>query len=396
LKVTPTLPKETIMLEMPPDIDGFIVSVDGTEYKLKDRNTVELYWDGNNFSAKGGKPLYESVDRPVIKGVYECYFRGNVIIHAKFREDRVDCQSAAKVGLILSAPKASDMKMMIKNIDPQFLMYNDILSVNDGVALIKQVALAKKDIIVTPMFVRTYLLSLGKRGDYAAINHAVNRGKLRSRLRHAEAMLLPDSTKQKSCFELHAIMRQNDIQGTPVECAKLLSKYGVTVAPRKIRLMQTRGQFALLGETLMCHSKFRRVGKPSIYYDVPKSVMQALYQYAVNNRGKFCKETTFSDLQNEMKELYDAIGEKTHTDAYSEVGDVVSVLIHLLCDKYPYIKWYSDPEIMKMFDHKLMIPFKTKMQSRLERYGCVRNHNTCGGHMCCNGNNFKAPLPRKK
>jgi hypothetical protein len=392
----PLTPEEIMRLD-PQHIEGLIVSVDGTEYKVKVINSVELMYDGTRVITQDKIP-YASFGDPGPIGVNEYNIVDGKAIFIRPRFDKLIAQNQPTIHHVVTCPTFQDFRhVFLKYYDKVvFQKFNDMLSLSDAKYHLKHLLQSSKGRLITIDVIKRAFLCNGLRTDFTVLANNIgipNRGM--KRFSDEEIAEWKVSLSRVSCSDIfHYIKKTKLCMPINDMCLTLMNKH-FTVAPRRLFLMSCRGSFSCVADSVYV-ARFKKYVKPA---DVVERIMSfrndpvsAVAAYAIRNRNmKFSRDLVYDHLVDTLDACENLFSQCPSGDIMRDcVGDVVMSWLRLIDEKYPSYGILDDEMIRNLFDRShIFFPYKRKLQERMMTYGCIRNHATAGNHQCCSGEHFK-------
>jgi hypothetical protein len=392
----PLTPEEIIRLDSR-NIEGLIVSVDGTEYKVKVRNTVELCNNGK-IIATAEKIPYAIFGNPGPVGINEYDIVDGKALFIRPRFDKLIAQTQPTVHHIVTCPTFQDFRHVFFKYHDKvvFQKFNDMLSLPDAKYYLKHLLQASKGRLITIDVIKRAFLCNGLRTDFTLLANHIgipNRGM--KRFTDEEIYEWKVSLSRVSCSDIFQYIKKTKIC-MPINdmCMMLMSKQ-YTVAPRRLFLMSCRGSFSCVGDSVYV-ARYKKYVKPAdvaerimSFKDDPVSMVAA---YAVRNRNsKYSRDLVYDHLVDTL-ETCDNLFEQCPAgdDMRDCLGDIVMTWLRLVDEKYPSYAILDDETIRAIFERShIFFPYKKKLRERMLTYGCIRNHVTAGNHQCNSGTHFK-------
>jgi hypothetical protein len=223
-------------------VDGLIVCVDGTEYKIKYVNTVELRFDGMKFyDANGGRYDY-SDSRTFTNGrIYECEVRkGRTVVVIKEREDKTYPQSQGQISVINSSITVSAFLTLMRGVrDVRYSALNYIVPPRMAMTYLYNRLGATDDVYMSEKVIEALLLQCGIRTTQdiwnfmnVRVGATINREQL---LRSASPLIFATPT------DVMNIIYETKLNLSPREMCYQIIRRGLIVAPSMIHYLVTHG-----------------------------------------------------------------------------------------------------------------------------------------------------------
>lgn len=385
-------------------MDGYIVCVNGVEYKIKFDNTVDLEYNGTHMLTAEGKkyPLAKKIDGP--PGIYECVLKSDYAIALKKRPDKVRPQTNAGVHVTLRAPLVSTFKSVIPKVETEYEAFPDVYPYDmlleivykymsqyarNGIMVITPGAIRKalcaRGIVITQEIIDYILSKSGTGRRYSIIDTNIAELQMRGEYEYAD------------CRSIYEFVAEQKEHFSAFKTAQLLAnKKNMIVSVKRIILMVMRGELCMSGSHIVpirvggyVRSYRRKIYLRPDRSCTPVDAFDGWLMYARNNFGKFTVETINTALTRECAELLSLdVSEET----MEEVGDVLLLVLKQAVNHFGHGKDIYDAEL-PFWKLVRSLPILTvalrKYERRLSKYGCIRNHDHAEPHICSNGAQYK-------
>jgi len=199
-----------------------------------------------------------------------------------------------------------------------------------------------------------------------------------------------------TCSSIYEAMLKTGLSNSLYQLARVLVKQlNLIVSVKKLFNMVCRNELLLIGDNIMTYRvagmECSFVSKVQFRDEDPieiKDYVMALCEYTKNNESIHSYDTELNHFRLEVEELMEC-NLSRHT--LEEIGDVMTMLVKV-CFRMSENKnalFDFQSEIWRiLFALPIMTPFIEKMQARILRFGCVRNHDTAIAHRCSSGKFF--------
>jgi len=408
----PIAVEQFLALSAAPSTDGYIFGINGMEYKVKYENTIDIeYHGGTCVRMLGDNYIVCNRPRSTDCRIHEMVMRGEQLYYVRPRPDKYVGQSSVEVLALNVAPTVNYVRSLLSNIKgPCYGSYRDIKPNNIiasnvcdylirdnkssmsviNTAVVKSIA-SRLGIVTTAQDVKHVLRCLNCRVD-----------RLEKKTRSQLLLLTFPKERFASRSDIYKFLLETKLVLTPVEVARQLAMRGFTTSLKRIVLMMLYGELHVVGSRVMARricGKFvpyrdKRPTRVLCQYD-DLTFIRALSLYAKLNAGAHVLDNEITNLKQECDELFEHFL-KTDVSLHEEIGDVVIMITKVALRIYAPSGVIEDEHAyiwQLLAGLNVLQPFKEKCLNRIAKYKCVRNHLTCGSHVCCDGTIFESANP---
>jgi len=390
--------------------DGYIFGINGIEYKVKYENTIDIVYRGG-VSVKLLGDNYIVCNRPDIVScnIHEMVMRANQLVYLRPRPDKCVGQSSVEVLALQAAPTVNYVRSLLSNIKgPCYGSYHDVKPNNIIASEICDYLIRderSKVSVINTFVVKTIASRLGIVTTSQDLKHILRAlgcqtTRLEKRTRSQLLQLQFPIERHASRSDIYKLLLDTKLVLTPIELVRQLAMRGYTTSLKRVNLMMLHCELRVLGSRVMAVrvcGRFlpfcdKRPPRVLCQYD-DLTFIRGLTIYAKLNAGAHVLDTEIMNLKSECDELFEHY-RVTDVALHQEIGDVVMMITKVALRVYAPRSVIEDEHAFiwqLMSSLNIMQPFKQKCMDRISKYGCVRNHLTCGSHICSNGKEFVKP-----
>jgi len=394
-----------LLAKGPKERDGYVFSINGLEYRIKDNICVDLLYKSGASSAFTSEGYAIEVIPSDSDGIVEFKVCSDGLLANRIRNDKLKALDHSTVKRLLATPNATYLRQVLASYGcAQLGLYRNVYPVSALISMVvSDLKKANSHIVhVTSYSVRMLLMRRKVFANDAQISAVIV---ALSTERKEVLKLTKDDLNKISvskvvyadCPIIYDAIYKMGIMLPLYETAKYIAeKRNVVVGIRRIALMVSRGELLCIGQCISVKiiagikhenyepRKYDRVMCVEDSYDV----IRGLVAYAKNNNGKFVADAEMNSFIAECNELLDSNLDK---EQLQEVGDVIMMWTKVLLRLYTDGTLIFDPDAVfwqLLYRNKVMEPFFEKVERRLSKYNCVRNHVTSSDHVCSSGKEF--------
>jgi len=261
---SPLMMNTFLKAPMPKNVDGYILSINGTEYKLKDRYDIDLEYLGNQRAVTRDGGMYQvNLGGMVKEGIVEFDITTGQPKFSRMRPDKCKAQSKLEIELICKAPLISYAKTLFSQFaDMSILPYTDIYPMCMLLTVIKDELLLDKmdDFIISPFIFRSILAKkriiitqLEMQELYQRVSGGVSMQPIRidrEDLKKVRSVKICYAT----CSSIYEAMLKTGLSNSLYQLARVLVKQlNLIVSVKKLFNMVCRNELLLIGDNIMTY-----------------------------------------------------------------------------------------------------------------------------------------------